>query len=103
MSVPTRKPPLWHLTYSDAICLHSYNVCKDDNFSKYSKWNTVARMLYFHCMRHYFTKMEFSTVRYKILRLSENMRYFHKGGFPMGPLIYVFAPADKAANNVIII
>ena len=33
-------------------------------------------------------KWNFSTVQYKILRQSENMQFFHKGGFPMGPLIY---------------
>ena len=33
-------------------------------------------------------KWNFSTIRYKILPLSENMQFFHKGGFPMGPLIY---------------
>ena len=35
MSVPVRKPPLWHFTYSDDIYLHSYNVSKDDNFTKF--------------------------------------------------------------------
>ena len=31
MSMPTRKPPLWRIAYSDVICLHIYNVYKDDN------------------------------------------------------------------------
>ena len=30
MSKSTWKPPLWHFAI---ICLLSYNVCKDDNFT----------------------------------------------------------------------
>ena len=33
MSGPTRKPPLWHFTHSDAIRLHCYNVLEDDDFT----------------------------------------------------------------------
>ena len=38
----------------------------------------------------------FSTVRYKILGLSEIVQIFHKGGFPMGPLIY----GNKLVNTI---
>ena len=27
------KTSLWHFTYSDIICLHSNNLCKDGNFT----------------------------------------------------------------------
>ena len=51
--------PLWHFTFRDAICLYSYNVCKNGDLTIFWKWNTVARMLYFNCMRHYLTHEEF--------------------------------------------
>ena len=44
-------------------------------------------------------KWNFSTIRKTILRLSENMRYFHKGGFPMDPLIYVMAPMCRRTEE----
>ena len=47
MSMPMKKPPLWHFTYSDVICVHSYNIYKDGNFTLFWKKNTVAHMLYF--------------------------------------------------------
>ena len=57
----TGKPP------RDVICLHSYDVCKDVDFTIFSKWNTVACMLHFYCMRHNFTifKRIILTARYK--------------------------------------
>ena len=48
MSMPTRKPPLWHITYSNVIFLHSYNICKDDKFTIFWKWNKVDWLLYFY-------------------------------------------------------
>ena len=47
MSMPTRKTPLWLFTYNDVIYLHSYNVCKDRNFTIFWKRYTVAPMFMF--------------------------------------------------------
>ena len=85
MSTPTRKLPSWHFSYSDIICLQSF-VRKDGNFTMFWKWNTVSCMLYFLWGIILLIRI-FSTVRYKIMRWSENVRFFHKGGFPMGTLI----------------
>ena len=85
MSVPTRKPPLWHFIYSDAICLHSYNVCKDDNFTKFWKLYTIACMLYFCCMRNYFTKMELFNCLIQNSALIWKHSIFPQGRFSYGP------------------
>ena len=87
MSIPTRKPPLWHFTYSNVICLHSYNVCKDDKITIFWKLNIVACMLYFNVWSIVFLIRNFSTVDRKILRQTKKCAVFHKGGFPVGPLI----------------
>ena len=41
------KTPLWHFTYSDFIWVQSYNICKEDNFVIFWKWNTVAYMMHY--------------------------------------------------------
>ena len=49
MSMPTRKPLLWHFTYIDVSSFYSYmnNVCKDGSYTIFWKWITFDRLLYF--------------------------------------------------------
>ena len=50
------------LSYSilprDVICLHCSIICNDGNSVIFWKYNSVARILYNCCMRHYFTIKE---------------------------------------------
>ena len=55
----TANITLWHFTFSDVICLHGYNVCRDGNFIIFWKLNAVAPTLYYYCMRHYCTHYKF--------------------------------------------
>ena len=129
MSMPTRKPPLWHFTHSNLICLQSYVVCKDATLQyilyfeillpgtwshlwfagvrECPPWCSIGgatvTVHQFFCILHgiqllacysfiawriSLLRKNFSTVQYKSLCRSENVQFFHKGGFPMGLLMY---------------
>ena len=51
MNMPTRKPRLWHFTYSNLICLAQF--CKDGVLQYFWEWYRVACMLYFYCLRNF--------------------------------------------------
>ena len=61
MSTPLRKPPLWHFTYSDFICLQSYEVCKDCNITIAQSLINIRKALF------YYLRIT-STFKYKILK-----------------------------------
>ena len=57
LSMPMRKPPLWHFTYWGVICLQSYDICKDGNITIFWRWRTVACTLYYYLCGTFFNLM----------------------------------------------
>ena len=78
MSMPKRN--LTHFTYSDVICLQSYGICKNGNWTICLNLSTVTGMLYYYCV------ISQRLFQLSDTKFSNNLQFIHKGGFPMSPL-----------------
>ena len=104
MSTPTRKPPSWHFTYIDVICLHSYNVCKNSNCTIFEKGIQLLACCIFILWGIILLIRIFSTVKIQNSALIWKHSIFSKGRLSHGSAQLGFSLSFyiKAKNNDVI-